>query len=47
MPYKLKKFGRGYKVTSPGHKEGFSKKPLTRRQAYQQLKAIFVNTGGK
>jgi hypothetical protein len=47
MPYKLKKFGKGFKVVSPNHKSGFSKKPMTRREAVAQLRAIMVNTQGK
>jgi len=43
MPYKLRKIGKGYKVVSPNHKSGFSKKPLTKRAAYQQLAAIKRN----
>lgn len=47
MPYKLRKYGKGFKVVSPGHKEGFSKKPMTRREAVAQLRAILINTKGK
>jgi len=47
MPYKLRKFGKGYKVVSPNHPKGFSKKGLTRREAIAQMRAIIVNTGNK
>ena len=45
MPYNLRKVGKGYKVVSPDHGKGFSKKPLTLRMAKQQLKAIQANKG--
>lgn len=47
MPYKVKKSGKGYKVTSPNHPSGFSKKPLTKKKAQQQQAAIFANTHGE
>ena len=47
MPYKLKRFGRGAKVVSSNHPQGFSKKPQTLRMAKAQLRAIYANTGGK
>lgn len=47
MPYKLKKSGGGYKVTSPNHKSGFSKKPLSKGKAKKQLAAIYANTKGE
>jgi hypothetical protein len=47
MPYELRKFGKGMKVVSPNHPSGFSKKPMTKRMAYEQLKAIYAQTGGK
>ena len=41
MPYKIKKFGKGgYKVTSPNHPGGFSKKPQSKKQAIKQMVAI-------
>ena len=43
MPYKLKKKGTGYIVASPNHPSGFSKRPLTLRQAKRQLKALYAN----
>jgi hypothetical protein len=45
MPYDVKKVKGGYKVFSPSGAK--SKKPLTLRQARQQQKAIYANTGGK
>ena len=47
MPYKLRKMKGGEKVTSPNHPNGFSKKPLTHRDAVAQLRAIMANTKGK
>lgn len=44
MPYKLNKNGSGYKVTSPNHPSGFSKKPLSKNKAKKQLAAIQMNT---
>jgi len=45
MPYRIVKEKGGYRVHSP--KSAKSKKPLTLRRAKQQLKAIYVHTGGK
>jgi len=45
MPFKLKKRKGGFKVTTPGHPQGFSKKPLSKKKALKQLYAIKVNTG--
>lgn len=47
MPYKIKKSGGGYKVTSPNHKSGFSKKPLSKSKAKKQMAAIYANTNGE
>ncbi len=47
MPYKIKRFGKGFKTVSPNHPGGFSKKPLTLRKAKAQLRAIYARTGGK
>jgi len=47
MPYKLKDVKGGTVVVSPNHPKGFSKKPMTKRQAHKQLYAILVNTKGK
>ena len=47
MPYKLKRFRDGEKVVSPGHPNGFSKKPMTHREAVMQLRAIMMKTKGK
>jgi hypothetical protein len=46
MPYKVKKVaGGGYKVTSPHHPGGFSKKPQSRAQAEAQRRAIEAHDG--
>jgi hypothetical protein len=42
MPYKLKKFKKGYKVCKSSGK-CFSKKPLPRKRAEAQRKAIYAN----
>jgi hypothetical protein len=47
MPYKLKRFGKGTKVVSPNHPQGFSKKPQTLRMAKKQMRAIYANTKGE
>jgi len=44
MPYKIKKRGKGYKVTTPNHPQGFSKKPLSKKRAKKQLAAIHMNS---
>jgi ribosomal protein S6 len=40
MPYKIKKFGKGYKTVSPNHPQGFSKAPQSKKQAIKQMVAI-------
>jgi hypothetical protein len=45
MPYNLRKVKGGYKVFSPTGAK--SKKAFTLKQARQQQKAIYANTGGK
>jgi len=47
MPYKLKRAGAGYKVISPNHQQGFSKNPMTKRDAMIQLWIIEKKTKGK
>lgn len=47
MPYKVKKSGGGYKVTSAKHPHGFSKKPLSKERARKQQAAIYANTHGE
>jgi hypothetical protein len=44
MPYHVEKKGEGFKVTSPNHPGGFSKKPQTKAQAEAQKRAIYANT---
>lgn len=44
MPYKIKKKGSGYRVTSPNHPHGFSKHSMTKKRAKKQLAAIMANT---
>lgn len=43
MPYKIKKFDGGYKVVTPNHPQGFSKKPMSKERAKRQLAAIKAN----
>jgi hypothetical protein len=43
MPYRVSKKGGGYKVTSPNHPQGFSKKPLSKERARKQQAAIYAN----
>ena len=40
MPFRIKKFGSGYKVVSPNHPEGHSKKPMTLKNAQAQLRIM-------
>jgi hypothetical protein len=40
MPYKIKDSGGGFKVTSPNHPQGFSKKPQSKEMAIKQMVAI-------
>lgn len=47
MPYKVKKVKGGYKVTSPNHPKGLSKKPMSKAKARKMQKAIYAKTGGK
>lgn len=44
MPYKIKKASGGFKVTTPNHPQGFSKKPQTKQMAKKQMAAIRANT---
>lgn len=44
MPYKIRKVKSGFKVTTPKHPQGFSKKPLTKKKAKKQLAAIKIHT---
>lgn len=44
MPYKIKHRGSGFKVTTPNHPQGFSKKPQSHAKAVAQLRAIKMNT---
>ena len=43
MPYPIKKFGGGFKVTSANHPSGFSDKPQTKAKARAQQKALYAN----
>lgn len=47
MPYKLRQVGEGFKIKSPNHPQGFSKKPMTLKNARAQLRAILMNAKGK
>jgi hypothetical protein len=47
MPYKVKQSGKGWKVVTPNHPRGFSKKPMSKARAQAQLKAIYSSTKGK
>lgn len=42
MPYKIRKSGGGYKVTSP--ERSYSKEPMSKEKARRQLAAIKINT---
>jgi hypothetical protein len=42
VPYKLKKSGSGYKVTSPGR--SYSKHPMSKAKAKRQLAALHIHT---
>jgi hypothetical protein len=43
MPYNVKKSGSGYKVFKKGTKKCFSKKPLTKKKAEDQMKALYAS----
>ena len=45
MPYKIKKIGKNFRVTSPNHPKGFSKKPQSKAKALAQMRAIQANDG--
>jgi hypothetical protein len=45
MPYSISQSGSGYKVTTPNHPQGFSKKPQTKKQASIQKWIIEQRTG--
>lgn len=45
MPYRIKKEGSGFKVTSPNHPGGFAKHPQSKEMAKKQLGAIYANAG--
>lgn len=42
MPYKIRKSGSGYKVTSPGR--SYSKSPMSKEKAKKQLAALHMHT---
>ena len=45
MPYVLRKSTRrrGYKVCKKGTRKCFSKRPLTKRMATRQMRALYLN----
>ena len=43
MPYNLKKYKSGYKVCKKNSSKCFSKKPLTKQKAENQMKALYAN----
>jgi hypothetical protein len=43
MPYNVKKSGSGYKVFKKGTKKSFSKKPLAKKKAEAQMKALYAS----
>lgn len=43
MPYKLRKVGGGYKVGKKGSKKTFSSKPMSKKKAIRQMKALYRN----
>ena len=44
MPYTLRKQPRrGYKVCKKGTRKCFSKRPLTKRMAIRQMRALYLN----
>lgn len=47
MPYKLKKTGKGYKVCKKVGGKCFSKKPLPKKRAMAQMRAIAMNEDKK
>ena len=45
MPYRIRRVRGGYKVYGPGGAK--SKKPLSKKRARQQQKALYERTGGR
>ena len=43
MPYKVKKSGKGYKVFKKGTSKSYSKKPLPKKRAEAQMRALYAN----
>lgn len=43
MPYNVKQSGKGYKVFKKGSSKSYSKKPLTKTKAQDQMKALYAN----
>jgi hypothetical protein len=44
MPYKVAKSGSGYKVKNKDTGKTYSKKPLSKKRAEAQMRAIYANT---
>lgn len=44
MPYKVAKSGSGYKVKNKNTGKTYSKKPLTKKKAEAQMRALYANT---
>jgi len=47
MPYKIKKSGSGYKVCKKVGSKCFSKKPLSKKKAQAQMRAIGMHESFK
>jgi hypothetical protein len=47
VPYKVVKSGKGYKVKTKTTGATHSKKPLSKKKAQAQARAIYANTKGK
>ena len=43
MPYKVSKSGKGYKVVTKATGRAHSKKPLSKKKAQAQMRALYAN----
>lgn len=43
MPYRIRKVKGGFKVGKKGSKKTFSKKPMTKKMAIKQMRALHIH----
>ncbi len=44
MPYEIRKSGSGYKVGHKGQSKTYSDKPMSKKKAKAQMRAMYANT---